>query len=352
MGDSDEEIPMTQPKLCRRCVMPEAAPEITIDEEGICSLCRRYDKETAPGGAEKALETDFTRILAQHRGRHEYDCLVMCSGGKDSTASLYYMKTRYKTRPLAFTFDHGFETEDALANIKGAVEKLGVDFVLYRSSFMNDMFAKALTTGSKAVLCHLCSIWYMDVTFKMAARFDIPMIIAGWTKGQSLRQPAMTKCACNITAPEFAKMAAATKEFLDKHVRTDPKYADFPCSMEEVLARAQKRRKSLVLSPHWFLPFDAQEYTETIKKELGWDYPKSSYPAKSTNCSLNFISAHNSMKFYGYTHYHVEMSKLIRDGLMTREEALELLKQDFSEEMLNTIAAPLGCKADGTPLKK
>ena len=337
---------MTEPKICRKCVMPESLPEISLDSDGVCNLCLDYAAQAAAGTAEKALETDFTKILAQHRGKHEYDCLVMCSGGKDSTASLYYMKTRYKTKPLAFTFDHGFETEDALDNIKKAVEKLGVDFMLFRSDFMHDMFAKIINTGSPAVICHLCSIWYMDLTFKMAARFDIPIIIAGWTKGQSLRQPAMTKCACNITAPEFARMGAATKEFIARHVRTDPKYKDFPVSMEEVLARAQKKHKALVLSPHWFLPYDTQTYVETIERELGWKYPALSYPAKSTNCYLNFISAHNSMKYYGYTHYHVEMSKLIRDGALTRAEALELLKTDFSKELLNKIAAPLGCKIE------
>ncbi|MCM2266902.1 MAG: 7-cyano-7-deazaguanine synthase [Elusimicrobiales bacterium] len=324
--------------------MPEAEPWIRLDAAGICNICLEHAKAGPAAAAEKGLETDFTKILAQHRGKHEYDCLVMCSGGKDSTASLYYMKTRYNTKPLAFTFDHGFETEEAMENVRGAVAKLGVDFVTFRSDFMHDMFAKVIKTGSKAVLCHLCSIWYMDLTFRMAERFDIPIIIAGWTKGQSLRQPAMTKCACNIAAPEFAGMAAATREFLDKHVRTDPKYKDFPGSMEEVLARAQKRHKCLVLSPHWFLPYDSAAYTETIMRELGWKYPRFSYPAKSTNCSLNFISVHNSMKHFGYTHYHVEMSKLVRDGLLTRAEALELLKRDFSPEMLNRIAEPLGCK--------
>lgn len=335
---------MTEQKICRKCVMPEALPEIFLDADGVCNICVEHARQAAVAPAQKELETDFTKILAQHRGKHEYDCLVMCSGGKDSTASLYYMKTRYKTKPLAFTFDHGFETEDALENVKKAVEKLGVDFMLFRSDFMHDMFAKILNTGSKAVICHLCSIWYMDLTFKMAARFDIPIIIAGWTKGQSLRQPAMTRCACNITAPEFLRMGEATKEFIDKHVRTDPKYKDFPASMEEVLARAQKRHKALVLSPHWFLPYDAQTYVETIQRELGWKYPALSYPAKSTNCYLNYISVHNSMKFYGYTHYHVEMSKLVREGSLTRAEALELLKMDFSKELLNKIAALLGCK--------
>ena len=67
-----------------------------------------------------------------------------------------------------------------------------------------------------------------------------------------------------------------------------------------------------------------------IQKEVGWQFPRLSYPAKTTNCYLNFISVHRALKRYGYTHYHVEMSKLIREGLMTRAEALEQLRADFS----------------------
>ena len=49
-----------------------------------------------------------------------------------------------------------------------------------------------------------------------------------------------------------------------------------------------------------------------------------------------------ALEKYGYTHYHVEMSRLIREGLMTRAEALEQLRADFSDEFLNRIAEPLG----------
>lgn len=331
--------------ICKKCVLPASPPEITIDESGICNICRAHEaaaraKEPPP------LESDFVKIMDKHRGKHPYDCLVMCSGGKDSTASLYYMKRRYKLRPLAFMFDHGFETEDAVRNVKNAVERLDVDFLSFRSTFMHDIFSKILKTGSQAVICHLCSIWYMDLTYRMAERFDIPVIIAGWTKGQSTRQPVMSKCACNISEPEYKRMGLATREFIDKHLKTDPRYKDFPPSMEEAVARAQKRHKSLVLSPHWFLPIEADEYVETIKKELGWDYPALSYPAKSTNCLLNFISVHNSIKHYGYTHYHVELSKMIRDGIITRDEALELLKPNYDTALLNKIAEPLDYKFD------
>lgn len=329
-------------RMCTRCVLVDSPPDITIDDSGLCSVCRRIQCAPAPK-AEEFLESDFTKILAKHRGKAPYDCLVMCSGGKDSTSSLFYMKRRYKMNPLAFTFDHGFETEDALENVRKAVEILGVDFLFFRSTYMSEMFKHIIESGSKAVLCHLCSIWYMQLTFDIAARYDIPIIIAGWTKGQSTKQGVMSKCACNVSAPEYQSMSKATKEYLAA-LKRDPRYKDFPQSMEEVLERAKKRHKAMVLSPHWFLGAHADEYVELIQKELDWKYPRLSYPGRSTNCYLNFISAHKSIENYGFTHYHVEMSKLIRENLLSRDEALEMLDFSYDREFLESIAGRVGAR--------
>lgn len=337
---------MDPQKICKKCVLPESKPDIWLNEEGICNICIEYEKTKSSDEGSRVLETDFIKMLNQYKGKGKYDCLVMCSGGKDSTSALYYMKRRYKLIPLAFTFDHGFETEDAMENVRNAVEILGVDFLFFKTDFMKDMFSEIIKTNPKAVICHPCSIWYMQLTFDITARYDIPIIIAGWTKGQSAKQPVMSRCGCIIHQPEFVSMAKATKEFLDNYIRNAPKYKDFPKSMEEVLTRAKKRHKCIVLSPHWFLQKDPEEYVETIKKELKWKFPKLSYPAKSTNCYLNFISVYNSIKYYGYTHYHVEMSKLIRAGLLTREEALKNLEINFDKELLNSIAKKLNYKFD------
>ena len=331
--------------------MPESRSDIWLDDEGVCNICREFEKNKEPEQQKTTfLESDFVKILNQNKGNGKYHCLVMRSGGKDSTASLYYMKKRYKVNPLAFTFDHGFETEDALENVRNAVEILGVDYLFFKSDFMKEMFAEIVKTGSKAILCHPCSIWYMGLTYEIAARFDIPIIIAGWTKGQTTQQPVMSRCGCNIHQTEFASMSKETRAFLDGYMKKNLKYHDFPRSMEEVLSRAKKRHKAMVLSPHWFLPTDAHAYVEILKKELNWKFPRLSYPALSTNCYLNFLSVYNSMKNFGYTHYHVEMSKMIRESLLSREEALELLAINFDRGVLDLVAQKLGCtfSASGT----
>jgi len=337
---------MEEVKICKRCIMPEHKPDVYINDEGLCNLCVTYDIMKKLEDNKKPLETDFIKILNKYKGKQKYDCLVMCSGGKDSTSSLYYMKKRYKLNPLAFTFDHGFEKEEAMENIRNAVDLLEVDFLFFKSTYMKEMFSKIFTSGSKAVVCHPCSIWYMDLAFDVAARYDIPLIVAGWTKGQSTNQGVMSKCGCNIHAPEFKAMAQSTIDFLITELSDMPKYKGFPKSMEEVLKRANKKHKSMVISPHWFLPFGPEVYVETIKKELKWKAPDLSYPGGSTNCLLNFISVYNSVKYFGYTHYHVEASKMIREGYLSREEAMKQLEINFDKKLLNSVAEKLNYHFD------
>ena len=134
-------------------------------------------------------------------------------------------------------------------------------------------------------------------------------------------------------------MTAATKEFMEQHVRTDPRYADFPASMDDVLRIAKKKYKSkaIVLSPHWFVPGGPEEYVPVIQREFGWEYPERSYPKKTTNCDLNFIASKLAVKNYGYSVYHIEMSNMIRMGIVTREEALAALQMDFGQEITSGI---------------
>jgi len=38
------------------------------------------------------------------------------------------------------------------------------------SDYMKDMFSAMLKTEAKAIICHVCSIWYMQLTFDIAAQ--------------------------------------------------------------------------------------------------------------------------------------------------------------------------------------
>ena len=136
-------------------------------------------------------------------------------------------------------------------------------------------------------------------------------------------------------------MARETRQFLTD-LKEDPEFKDFPVTMEEAIRRGNRRFRCDVQSPHWYLPEAAEEHVPVLEAELGWLPARRSYPEGSTNCALNFLSSARSLEHYGYTHYHVEMSKLIRQGLMTREEALLRLKANYDDELLEGIKDQLG----------
>lgn len=333
--------------VCARCVLPHAPPDIWLDAQGVCNICHNHDAaEASAAGSRGLLETDFLKILDKVRGKHDYDCLCMLSGGKDSTAALYYVVERYKLKPLVFTFNHGFVPDEHLDSARKTCDRLGVDWIYFQTPFMKEMFRKIVATRSKVVICPVCSLWYMLKTYEIAAMFDVPIIVSGWTKGQTTgsTRTVLSKCACDQNPEEFRAMSAATQEFMEKHVRTDPRYRDFPRNMEEVhrIAKKQYKSKAIVLSPHWFVPGGPEDYVPVIQEKLGWDYPSRSFPAKSTNCDLNFLATKLSMQNYGYSVYHIEMSNLIRMGAITREEALSLLALELDPAVMADIHDKLG----------
>ncbi len=320
---------------CRKCVLAENRPDVWINEDGVCNFCVDFEKRKGVKDTAPLLESELIKILNKHKGKKKYDCLLMCSGGKDSVMSLYYMTKRYKLNPIVFTFDHGFENNEAVENVKNAVNILNVDWMYFKTDFMKRVFKIAIETETKAPLCHICAIWYMDLTFDVASRYDVPLIIGGWTKGQVME--------LYEKGQEYYSMSRATAEFVENHLRTIPEYKHFPRSMKEVVKNANRKGKRDVLSPHWFLHYTEEKKMEILNNELKWKAPELSYPAHTTNCLMNFLSVYFSLKHFGYTHYHIEMSKLIRLGQLSRDEALDMLQFNYDKTFLNKIAKEVSC---------
>ncbi len=344
-------------RICARCVLPESKPVIFLNEQGVCNICLDFEKRKRYQNVPKLLESELIKVINKNRKKSGYDCLVMCSGGKDSTAALYFIRKRYKLNPLAFTFDNGFENKQAIDNVARAVDMLGVDWVYFKSDFMKEMFSEVIKMKYRFSICPLCSLWYMQLTYQTSTRYDLPLIISGWTQGQ-LTSPIVTerlhdglqseRSNCRLgPEKEFILLCSEISSFIDMMRKKYSKYASFPKDMNEIRKRYKISKKANILSPHWFLPHETEYYTDLIRKELGWRLIDSSYPLESTNCQLNLLGSYLSMQKYGFTHFHVEMSKLIRLGKMGREEALRKLELNISNEpessIIGSVLERLGC---------
>ena len=119
---------------CRKCLVPDRVPGISLSPEGVCNLC--HDESGLAREAERmeearrAYQADFEQTLASCRGQGEYDCLVPLSGGKDSVYLLYRLSVELKLKVLAFTVDINIPPL-AWDNIRRALGKLNIDHLSY-----------------------------------------------------------------------------------------------------------------------------------------------------------------------------------------------------------------------------
>lgn len=112
-------------RRCTRCLLPETFPGIHFDEHGVCSVCNSYQKKAYKG--KEALIND---IAINKVADNRYDCIAPISGGRDSCYILHYLVKELHLRPVAYTYDWGLVTDLARRNIQRMCAALGVEHVL------------------------------------------------------------------------------------------------------------------------------------------------------------------------------------------------------------------------------
>src|ERR1700742_4148292 len=117
---------MSELKKCTACLLPETYETIEYDSIGVCNVCRgkEFRDESIDWAARKI---QLNELIAQNRGKYDYDCIIPFSGGKDSTFTLHYLMKEYKIKPLVVRFDPGFMRETLIENNTRTFKKLGVD---------------------------------------------------------------------------------------------------------------------------------------------------------------------------------------------------------------------------------
>lgn len=114
-------------RYCRRCVMPETKPDILFDAEGVCSACRHFENRAEVDWDQRRRE--LVEVLDRYRSRDgsNHDCIIPCSGGKDSTYQVIRMLD-LGMNPLCVTSTTDHLSEIGRRNIEN-VKRLGVDYV-------------------------------------------------------------------------------------------------------------------------------------------------------------------------------------------------------------------------------
>lgn len=117
-------------KRCSCCVLPETFPFINFDEKGVCNYCRFYQPKYKNLNPEIA-KREFIASLQKYRGNGiNPDVIVPFSGGRDSCYGLHLIKKEFGLTPISFTYDWGMVTDLARRNIARVCGELGVQNIL------------------------------------------------------------------------------------------------------------------------------------------------------------------------------------------------------------------------------
>lgn len=112
-------------RRCTKCILPETMPYISFDSDGVCNYCRNYRLRNIPKSKEELFE-----LVKPYRRRHGNDCIVPFSGGRDSCYGLHLVVNELKMKPVAYTYDWGMVTDLGRRNISLMCAKLGVENII------------------------------------------------------------------------------------------------------------------------------------------------------------------------------------------------------------------------------
>ena len=335
-------------KTCTRCVLPETFPGIRLEDDGdevdVCQFCRRAPAAEERAGRQASLREAFEALGDELRPAPGYHCMLSWSGGKDSTYTLGKLCQDYGLRVLAFTFDNGFISPGALENMRRVADTLGVDHVIVRPGFrlMKELFTASLQPGmysSKALerasgICSTCMGLAKGLGLRLALEKKIPVMAYGWSPGQIPTASAILRPQRKML--QLMVEAAATP--LNR-------VSDGQTSLYFPEAHHFEGVKSMPVqvSPLLFLDWKEEAAVDAIRA-YGWQPPDDTDP-NSTNCLLNAYANQAHEKQFGYHAYAMELSGLVREGYMSRDEALRRLKERPSPEIVAHVAERLGVDA-------
>jgi N-acetyl sugar amidotransferase len=102
-------------QYCARCVVSNQRPRITFDNQGVCSACGFTDYKNTVNWGEREREL-FELLKKFRRDDGRYDVVVPSSGGKDSAFVAHMLKNKYGMNPLTVTWAPHVYTEVGFQN--------------------------------------------------------------------------------------------------------------------------------------------------------------------------------------------------------------------------------------------
>jgi N-acetyl sugar amidotransferase len=316
-------------QMCTNCVMDTSDSKIIFDEKGVCDHCNTFYNDILPywhtdERGDKTLKEIVRKIKKEGEGK-DFDCLMGMSGGIDSSFLLYKMVSEYGLRPLVFHVDAGWNSQIAVNNIEKLVDGLGLD--LY-TEVINWEEIKALQLAFfKSGVPHIDvpqDHAFFATMYKFASKHKIKHILTGGNYS--------TECVRNpLEWMYYQSDSIQLRDIFKKH--GNGKLKNYPVTnvlWHKIYLPYIKGIK--LIRPLDYIPYHKDEAMQTLVDKFGYQkYPQKHFESRFTR----FYESYWLPEKFGFDTRKVQYSSLILTGQMTREDALNQLKEKAYD--LNTI---------------
>ncbi|MCB0510078.1 MAG: hypothetical protein KDC82_04885, partial [Bacteroidetes bacterium] len=324
-------------KRCTKCILPLTTPFIKFDEEGICNFCNEHQPITNMGLDE------LKKVVAKYKkGNGEPDCLAAFSGGRDSSYGLHFLKKELGLQPLAYTYDWGMITDIGRRNQARMLGKLGVEHLVLSAD---------ITKKRKHIKENILA-WMKDPHLGMVPLFmegdkqceyyadqkmrNYGLDLMFFFRGNELEKDEFKTGHCGVKDAdpggvihnlEFGKKVKLLSFYASRYFKN-------PSYFNSSFLDTSLGFFSTYIQPHnyvylWhYVPWDEKTIINTLKKEYDWEI--------SAETGQTWRTDDGTSAFYNYIYYQGQgftendsfRSRQIREGIIDRATALELVNNE------------------------
>lgn len=316
-------------RFCKKCVISNQRPRITFDNNGICSACNFAEAKHDLIDWD-ARDTELRQLCDKHRKSNgEYDVIVPCSGGKDGSFVAHQLKYKYGMNPLTVTWAPLVQTDIGRKNL---------------TSFINAGFDNILGTPNGAItrkLCQLASVHLGDpfqpfiygqynFPLKMAVKHNVSLIMYGENGeveyGGDMKYAMLPKR--EIVDQDATYFSGKPPEFWTEHGVSENDLAPFKGPTYRELMENETEIHFFGYYKCW----DPQENFYYCQEHVGFEtneFRSEGTYSKYASLDDKIDGFHYYLMFikFGFGRATSDAAHEVRDGKITREEAVALVKK-------------------------
>tara|TARA_Y100000996_G_scaffold211057_2_gene165730 strand:- start:3566 stop:4705 length:1140 start_codon:yes stop_codon:yes gene_type:complete len=323
---------MDELKICTKCIQPNTRPGIFFNNESICGACLWEQEKTKINWSERTSE--LKNIVDQTKKSNSiYDCVIGVSGGKDSTMQALTARDSLGLRCLLVNYQPDNITQIGAENIEN-LKQLGFDVISIRPNpqIMKKLVKFDFLNSLNPVKATEFSLY--SSAYIIAEKFHIPLIIQGenpgLTVGTSLTGVGKDSDALN--AYKLQTLSDGWKKYLDVDGVSEKDLLLFHYDIDKLIKMNTRGIWLQYFQKEWSYRGNAN-----FSSKFGFK-GRSDFSPEDIGTYVSFgaldsdlVHVNQMLKFikfgFGFCMDHVCYD--IRDGIMDRKEAIELvLKYD------------------------